>query len=191
MSSWKSRVSRSWEHTKADRDDLLCDGAQSRYRIPQREKKRERKVCREKGVRVQRYEPHCFYSGPFGATTSVETSFSVELQIPGRNMRTIMGFRIINLLYRVYYLSATNGRVTRVLPRKSVVNCKASLIDQFQRVIWIMYYALLLCPFKCMQLLIKLSQVHWYKLCVFEIYVKIYSYFVQQFLTRTDDSDEI
>lgn len=52
--------------------------------------------------------PH-FYSGPFGATTSVESSFSVGPQIPGRNMRTIMGFRIINLLYRVYYLNATRS----------------------------------------------------------------------------------
>lgn len=47
-----------------------------------------------------------FYSAPFGVTTSVETSFSAGLQIPGRNMRTIMGFQIINLLYRVYYLSS-------------------------------------------------------------------------------------
>jgi len=44
-----------------------------------------------------------FYSGPFGVTTSVETSFSVGLQNLGRNTRTIMGFQIINLLYRVYY----------------------------------------------------------------------------------------
>jgi len=63
--------------------------------LPQ-EREEARKKERERGsiaVRTPR-----FYSGPFGVTTSVETSFSVGLQIPGPNMRTIMGSPIINLL---------------------------------------------------------------------------------------------
>lgn len=54
-------------------------------------------------VGEERHPRHGFHSGPFGATTSVEKFFLVAgHQIP-RNMPTIMGFRIINLLYRVYY----------------------------------------------------------------------------------------
>lgn len=56
-------------------------------------------------VGEERHPRHGFHSGPFGATTSVEKFFLAAVaghQIP-RNMPTIMGFRIINLLYRVYY----------------------------------------------------------------------------------------
>lgn len=56
-------------------------------------------------VGEERHPRHGFHSGPFGATTSVEKFFLAAVaghQI-SRNMPTIMGFRIINLLYRVYY----------------------------------------------------------------------------------------
>ena len=54
-----------------------------------REREREREASK------QELPPRGFYSGPFGATTSVETSFSVYHRF---RRGEVMGFRIVNLL---------------------------------------------------------------------------------------------